>query len=108
MQTQMEACKLKAERRITMEVSKERFQVMKAKLTNEKTTEMISENWRLTEEIAKKAFLLYTVVDLKKQYRGPTTNTGGRNRGSQRQEVVRNKDKRTPAGHATMRNSPHD
>ena len=92
-----------------MEVSKERFQSMMTQLTSEKTTETSGENWRLTEEIAKKGVsTVYTVVDSKGHHRRKTTNTGGRNRGPERPEVIRDKDKRTHEWHATMRDFPND
>ena len=55
----MEVSKLKAEGRITMEVTNETFQGVMEILMSEKKAEIEGGNWKLTEEITKKAFFLY-------------------------------------------------
>lgn len=55
----MEACKLKTERRVTMEVSKGRFRSMLEMMIKEKTGETSSNSRGLIEEVTKMTFLLY-------------------------------------------------
>ena len=59
MQMQMEICKMKSERRMTLEVSKVWFTQIRQVLIEEKTDESVNASPRVVEECTKKAFLWY-------------------------------------------------